>query len=1078
MNNTKSARNLGMAPKFALLLVACFALMGVRAALPAFTGSTNYWIGAAWADYNDAANWRVNDPDAGANAVPTANDMIFLKNSTTYKFDLNGQSKTVAQITYLANNYVTNFAFGTVNVTNGLLAVSTLLGKGMSLNVWDGGTFTLSSSIADGYFYHVTGGACPHNVKSGGIINYDWLKFQGFYLTVDEGATANINTANVYTHPAPAASNYSKFDVHGTLNAPNGIAFKDMWNTTAATITPYSLYTLFPGGTMAFGGNVTRRTVRVSMSFLLKGGVLKATGAVAFENLDAFNVEENAAVEFQVDAGASLLATNATYGAGSTVTKTGDGEFILGKNPVASLVQQAGTVVVARTGVVPTSFTMNAGTLRVEKQGVELEGLSFPSGYTLDVRAIGLRIDSPVAYSGLNIVLDDSLCAGGVYALQSDDAAFLAYAKDAIEATSGYEATIVGDGLKVVRITDNTFDATASSDLADTAAWGGGRVPVGEDVTISGTGTVQFTASSPAFKSIKLQNGATLSVSGGTLEEPVEIPQVTMAYTGRLLVEGGAFAQSTNGIDCLATADSLPVLEVATNATLTLQTPGLPKTKTACPWAMGTLYYDYGFRLYNVNLKWYGQIRMPKERTSAWDIMSQGLIGWAAAGDTTYIGLDCQGGTLYRNDTYNSIYCSFTPLMIVFPDVGGTVMPVGTLLMRDFRRVGEGEFVGNGTQFGVNSPANVRIPILVDGNTLLKGDGWNRVDGGADVTLRGPARWEYEHDFSNDHEYRRYIELGSGKLTLEDGGYFGITPTCYTIDFCGIHNIGTEDGAVSLCAKNSYVAFWEWVGNGNTVARIEDSFIMVGQLYRVKAEQGIDSRWRQMPLFEGFKSIEVPEGKTMWVTATNIWRGAGHWDLVHDWDRVTKFGPPITGGGNVSVTNALVGTQSKYSMTAIVTNSENTATGLATAEPPSPAGAKSYLLFADGANWAGTVVANGRVGLTNLTAEAAAPVLVTFGTMLFETNFPVRLWKSEGVTTNDVINITGGVSGGYGFVPELMDGYAPVPGDAFTLGAYPAGAALPKLNASHKWRLELVDPDGEPKLQLRFQPRGVVFAIK
>ena len=165
-------------------------------------------------------------------------------------------------------------------------------------------------------------------------------------------------------------------------------------------------------------------------------------------------------------------------------------------------------------------------------------------------------------------------------------------------------------------------------------------------------------------------------------------------------------------------------------------------------------------------------------------------------------------------------------------------------------------------------------------------------------------------------------------------------------------------------------------------------------------------------------------------------------------------------------------------MTAIVTNSENTATGLATAEPPSPAGAKSYLLFADGANWAGTVVANGRVGLTNLTAEAAAPVLVTFGTMLFETNFPVRLWKSEGVTTNDVINITGGVSGGYGFVPELMDGYAPVPGDAFTLGAYPAGAALPKLNASHKWRLELVDPDGEPKLQLRFQPRGVVFAIK
>ena len=65
------------------LIVVATAFTGAYAA--AFTGVTNYWVGAAWADYNDAANWRVNDPDTGANAVPTANDMIYLNSSTTYK---------------------------------------------------------------------------------------------------------------------------------------------------------------------------------------------------------------------------------------------------------------------------------------------------------------------------------------------------------------------------------------------------------------------------------------------------------------------------------------------------------------------------------------------------------------------------------------------------------------------------------------------------------------------------------------------------------------------------------------------------------------------------------------------------------------------------------------------------------------------------------------------------------------------------------------------------------------------------------------------------------------------------------
>ena len=68
------------AAKLAIAACAAMALGGAYA----FNGVTNYWVGADWADYNDAANWRVNDPDTGANAVPTANDMIYLNNSAIH----------------------------------------------------------------------------------------------------------------------------------------------------------------------------------------------------------------------------------------------------------------------------------------------------------------------------------------------------------------------------------------------------------------------------------------------------------------------------------------------------------------------------------------------------------------------------------------------------------------------------------------------------------------------------------------------------------------------------------------------------------------------------------------------------------------------------------------------------------------------------------------------------------------------------------------------------------------------------------------------------------------------------------
>ena len=148
MSRTKFARHHGMAPKFALVLVVCFSLLGAFAALPAFTGHTNYWVGAEWADYNDAANWRVDDPDTAATVAPGANDLIYLDGNTTYKFDLGGLSKTIAIISSNATNGYYG-GEGTINVTNGALTIRDTFGSGTKLNVWDGGTVTFGSGISE-----------------------------------------------------------------------------------------------------------------------------------------------------------------------------------------------------------------------------------------------------------------------------------------------------------------------------------------------------------------------------------------------------------------------------------------------------------------------------------------------------------------------------------------------------------------------------------------------------------------------------------------------------------------------------------------------------------------------------------------------------------------------------------------------------------------------------------------------------------------------------------------------------------------------------------------------------------------
>jgi hypothetical protein len=151
---------------------------------------------------------------------------------------------------------------------------------------------------------------------------------------------------------------------------------------------------------------------------------------------------------------------------------------------------------------------------------------------------------------------------------------------------------------------------------------------------------------------------------------------------------------------------------------------------------------------------------------------------------------------------------------------------------------------------------------------------------------------------------------------------------------------------------------------------------------------------------------------------------------------------PIVGdGGSVTLSNANVN-----AFGVVVRSGANTATGSASVTAVDGTGATT-LYFANGANWAGTVVA-GNVALTNLT-EGATAASVDFAKMDLAADFPVRVWRGEdGELLSDRLNVGEYLdSEGKGgrVVPVLMFEGGFLPRDKFVLGRILKGADLPAL---------------------------------
>jgi hypothetical protein len=497
----------------------------------------------------------------------------------------------------------------------------------------------------------------------------------------------------------------------------------------------------------------------------------------------------------------------------------------------------------------------------------------------------------------------------------------------------------------------------------------------------------------------------------------------------------------------------------------------------------------------NVALKWYGNIQTYHGDTGNRLEFCRLLLGWADPGETSYIAIDCRGGRYIAAGEANMSQRCRTPLAIAAPLPGGTVIPVGTLYFRDYaceqrKSAAEypdyyvpGLFIGRwnkmtGNNSVAGNPESVKFDVLFEGEADVNLNGIFRIGGGAHVILNGPqVQWRYSRKAWNDDTLPRSLVLcDAGSIELKNGAYLGVCSTdsesswSYP-DLRGFIADGTHVDQEVLMVNDSMMSCLNWYGATNSVAKINDSVLQIGYLRSAQTLGNITG------VFDGLKSVAIEN--TFTIAAADVDRGNSGKDAVkavENWNRSVFVAPPLTGTGSLAVSNMLVDAHSVYSMTVTITNGANTASGRAFAVR-TESGAKAALVFADGANWAGEVVAGGNVSLTNL-VDAGAAASVSFGSIRLDEDFPIRVWKTGGVVTaNDKVNLAAVPAGARSFSLQAMDEALEV-GDKIEIGLYPADVEPPKDTRRLRYSVESAGTEGLVKLMAVVSRRGMTITVR
>ena len=1019
----------------------------VIGAAVAARGDTFYWKGgaSAFGDYADPANWDVGS-DGGGNAdnrIPDASDEIF--GARAAMWNLGGVPRTIGTWDSKLNlSGGSDWSRYMIHLTNGTLSVMRRHSHNDTMTIW-GGT-TLEFPVGSDFIPSVdSGGADVMTVAANGRLEVKGA-FSPYRLQL---TTARYGYALIDPTSFRIAANSAQENtirIEGTNAIPHGL----VWSASGSSACSLKIRTIWSGRLIA-GGDFNRNGQAGTFSFAMAGGYLETCGDLSFSGVDACTVEQGST--FVVNDGDTLDISNFSFydDAGTTSYKLGLGTLAIG----ASL---------------PPAMQVNAGTIAVKVARSDLAGMTFAgSGITVRFDVPGCRLDGIANASQLSRVtfrsgIDMNSMSAGITLFSSSDATIRATMKAELEASvpAGFAIEESNDSLVLIDSSEIAFDTSVSSDLSSEAAWGG-SVPVGEAVTIKGGGTAVFNASSPQFASIKVTDGATLSIIGGTAENPVTPPPLAMAYAGRIVCEAGSYVHLTNEIDCTAMISALPVFEVATGAVVYAEAPE---------------HATKGFVFKNLRLNFFGTINLPDAATHSTPCITFGAAG---AGETAYFGLNVDGGELVVTNTVSFWQGNNSLVRIMCPEAGGEVHPVGEFTWRNFTkgpdsaRINNSDVVANsGYQVGVNNPRTIPFTLNVSGTPICL-NGTSTFAGGANIICTGADSGLVKGDTFINYTLTQYVTVqDSAKITLRDGARFS---NAFVVGSKGtVYFTPTSNGHISLEIDGGTTEFYSLNCYGSRTAKVlvRDGCYDVGRLIpeSLAVPEGGWVGATYSPVFDRFAQIEVKG--LLQVRGTDAFPRPSWWKFDGYWDhKVLQADMPFSGTGSILVTNLTA----NNSMTFTLVNKGNTMTGTIAAAP----GTRSTLLFKDDCKWSGTVIANGYAKCTNADANGVErPAYVKFKDMSLEGDFPIRLWRSGGVVTNDFIEFSGvcTATAAGAFVGEPMDGIALAPGDSFTFASYPASSALP-VSASKRWRISAVPGSaGTVNLVLTYQPPGLLFSIR
>ena len=583
---------------------------------------------------------------------------------------------------------------------------------------------------------------------------------------------------------------------------------------------------------------------------------------------------------------------------------------------------------------------------------------------------------------------------------------------------TGIKLVVSGDSLVAE---SSAFVFTGKGRWNEIANWEGRTIPSASAVAyVRGEGSELLLDDSTIVMpaGIVVEDGAALKVTAS-----VALPLLTLAPAARLEIGDNETQPKT-----VVRFDSDPV----TSFRISGDTVTVPAFNVA---TNATIAFSYPAKLKNFDMTLCG--------TATTSGFSVGDIrfGYAAKGETAYFGLCADGATFHPLVDSWRLGSDFGANFIR-PEAGGRVRQ-----LRPFRFVrcsfpceGSGDF--SDVYIGGDNPEDEPCELIFDATAFIY-TYHCRISSSATLRFINGSTISYGRRATISAEKNVFLEKAA-RIEL-DGSQSCLLPRLseFWYDF----NPDVQ-GHESVVLKNGgSVVGSRFRGNGKAVLAVYDGEWIIPRINGAEVS---------VPVLSGFAAASVKEGGEFRIVARNTIGDV-------DWDRNLVVASPITGAGDVLVLNAV----ESNSMEITVTNAANTCTGAIACN-----GANSCrLLFADGAVWAGTVVA-GNVALVNLDDAGASKV--SFGALRLDGTFPLRVWKGEDgkITRNDTLNVGEYVNNGGRLVPELAGEGEFVSGDKIVVGEIGDSSPLPRV--AKGWTASRKTIDGKGMLMLS---KGVGFMM-